>query len=256
MIDLHCHLDLYSDPAAVIRSVTERGMYVLSVTTTPRAFPVMKRMIKEAPRIRLGLGLHPELVAQRHSEVDLFPALLGETDYVGEVGIDGSPPHQASLDLQERTFRKILEHCSDQGGRILSIHSRGAAGRVLDCLEAYPKAGTAVLHWFSGSPKELERAADLGAWFSVGPAMLRSGRGRNLVAGMPQQRVLTETDGPFARDGGRALYPWDVASAEPALAEVWSVDVRGAREVIRQNLVRLSKARASPAGQVERVRVK
>lgn len=248
MIDLHCHLDLYPDPAAVVRSVTDRGIYVLSVTTTPRAFPVMKRMIKEAPRIRLALGLHPELVAQRHSEADLFPALLGETDYVGEVGIDGSPPHQDNLDLQERTFRRILKHCSDRGGRILSVHSRGAAGRVLDCLEAYPNAGSAILHWFSGSPKELERAAALGAWFSVGPAMLRSGRGRNLVAGMPQQRVLTETDGPFARDGGRPLYPWDVASAESALAEVWSLDPTGIRDVIKQNLVRLSKTRGSASG--------
>lgn len=240
MIDLHCHIDLYPDPAAVVRAVNDRGLYVLSVTTTPRAFPVMKRMIKEAPRIRLGLGLHPELVAQRHSEVDLFPALLAETDYVGEVGIDGSPPHRGSLDLQEQTFRKILMHCSDQGGRVLSIHSRGAAGKVLDCLEAYPNSGTAVLHWFSGSPKELARAVDLGAWFSVGPAMLRSDRGRNLVGRMPQQRVLTETDGPFAQEGGRPLYPWDVTSAEAALAEMWGFDAKSTRDVLKQNLARLS----------------
>jgi len=245
---MHCHLDLYPDPHAVVRSVADRGIYVLSVTTTPRAFPVMKRMIREAPRIRLGLGLHPELVAQRHSEVDLFPALLGETDYVGEIGIDGSPPHRGSLDLQEQTFRRILKHCSDRGGRILSIHSRGAARRVLDCLEVHPSAGPAVLHWFSGSSKELERAVDLGVWFSVGPAMLRTSRGRSLVAAMPQQRVLTETDGPFARDGSRPLYPWDVANAESALAEVWSIDSNNVREVINQNLAKLSDSRSSIAG--------
>lgn len=248
MIDLHCHLDLYPDPAAVVRTITDRGLYVLSVTTTPRAFPVMKRMIKEAPRIRLGLGLHPELVAQRHLEVDLFPALLEETNYVGEVGIDGSPEHRHCLELQERTFRKILKHCSDRGGRVLSIHSRGAAGRVLDCLEANPNAGTAVLHWFSGSSKELQRAVDLGVWFSVGPAMLRSARGRSLVAGMPRQRVLTETDGPFARVGGRVLYPWDVADAETALASVWGLDPSSVRGVIKQNLVTLAKTRASASG--------
>lgn len=248
MIDLHCHLDLYPDPAAVVRLVDDRGIYVLSVTTTPRAFPVMKRMIKEAPRIRLGLGLHPELVAQRHSEVDLFPALLGETDYVGEIGIDGSPPHRDSLDLQERTFRRILKHCSDRGGRILSIHSRGAASRVLDCLEANPGAGTAILHWFSGSANELARATALGVWFSVGPAMLRSSRGRNLIAAMPQQRVLTETDGPFARDGGNALYPWDVVNAELALAEMWSLDPTNVRDVIKQNLLRLSKTKHKCCG--------
>jgi len=244
VIDLHCHLDLYPDPAAMIRSVTERGIYVLSVTTTPRAFPVMKRMIKGSPRIRLGLGLHPELVAQRHSEVDLFPALLSETDYVGEVGIDGSPAHQASVPLQERTFRRVLEFCSDRGGRILSIHSRGAASRVLDCLAETPGAGTPVLHWFSGSPKELERAVALGAWFSVGPAMMRSERGRLLVAGMPQDRVLTETDGPFARNGSNPLNPWDVTGAESALAELWGIGPLSVRKVLSENLRQLSETRA------------
>lgn len=243
MIDLHCHLDLYPDPEAMIRSVTERGIYVLSVTTTPRAFPVMKRMIKGSQRIRLGLGLHPELVAQRHAEVDLFPALLGETDYVGEIGIDGSPPRQASLDLQERTFRRILDYCADHGGRILSIHSRGAASRVLDCLAATPGAGTPVLHWFSGSPKELERAITLGAWFSVGPAMLRSARGRLLVAGMPRDRVLTETDGPFARHGNSPLNPWDITSAESALAQLWGIAPDSVRKVLLANLRRLSETR-------------
>jgi TatD DNase family protein len=248
VIDLHCHLDLYPDPEAMIRSVTERGIYVLSVTTTPRAFPVMKRMIKGSPRIRLGLGLHPELVAQRHSEVDLFPALLGETDYVGEIGIDGSPPHQASLDLQERTFRRILDYCADRGGRILSIHSRGAAGRVLDCLAATPGAGTPVLHWFSGSPTELERAVSLDAWFSVGPAMLRSERGRLLIAGMPRGRVLTETDGPFARNGKVALNPWDVVGAEAGLAELWGVAPGAVGSMLAANLRQLSETRDGTAG--------
>ncbi|MBX3582851.1 MAG: TatD family hydrolase [Rhizobiaceae bacterium] len=241
MIDLHCHLDLYPDPAEMVRLVTERGIYVLSVTTTPRAFPVMKRMIKGSPRIRLGLGLHPELVAQRHSEVDFFPALLGETAYVGEVGIDGSPANRASVPLQERTFRRILKHCSDRGGRILSIHSRGAAGRVIDCLAETPGAGTPVLHWFSGSAKELERAVALGAWFSVGPAMTRSERGRFLVAGMPRDRVLTETDGPFARDGNTPFNPWDVTRAETALAELWGIAPDRVRHVLSANLRQLSE---------------
>lgn len=242
MIDLHCHLDLYPDPAEMVRSVTERGIYVLSVTTTPRAFPVMKRMIKGSPRIRLGLGLHPELVAQRHSEVDLFPALLDETAYVGEVGIDGSPAHLASLPLQERTFRTILKHCSDRGGRILSIHSRGAAGRVIDCLAESPGAGIPILHWFSGSIAELERAIALGAWFSVGPAMMRSERGRLLVGRMPRDRVLTETDGPFARNGNTHLNPWDVAGAETALAVLWGIKPDQVRRSLSANLRKLSEA--------------
>src|ERR1700693_5301866 len=100
-------------------------------------------------------------------------------------------------------FEHILAKCNELGGRVMSVHSRYAAGEVLDCLERYPDAGTAVLHWFSGSTRNLGRANELGCWFSVGPAMLRSRKGRDLAVQMPRERILTESDGPFANVEGR-----------------------------------------------------
>ena len=76
-----------------------------------------------------------------------------------------------------------------------------ASGAVLDRLQAYRDAGIPVLHWFSGPRRDLECAIELGCWFSVGPAMLRSRTGRALAALMPRDRVLTESDGPFAQEG-------------------------------------------------------
>ena len=38
--------------------------------------------------------------------------------------------------------------------------------------------------------------------------MLRSRKGRELAAAMPLDRLLTETDAPFARDGENPLMPW------------------------------------------------
>lgn len=242
MIDLHCHIDLYPDPVAVLQAVAERRMYVLSVTTTPRAFPIMRRLTKGMPRVRIGLGLHPELAAERHTEVDLFPRMLNETDYVGEVGIDGSPAHRETLMVQQRVFSRILEHCADHGGKILSIHSRGAAGRVMDALENCPEAGTPVFHWFSGTHDELKRAVAMGGWFSVGPAMLRSAKGLDLVAAMPADRVLTETDGPFARNGRDPLYPWDLEGASEALAKVWKTEADEVNMQLSSNLKTLSSA--------------
>ena len=88
----------------------------------------------------------------------------------------------------------------------MSIHRRYAARAVLDRIKFYPHAGTPVLHWFSGSDQELNRAIHCGCWFSVGPAMLTSQKGRKLV--------LTETDGPFTQSNGRRLFPWEVDMAE------------------------------------------
>lgn len=222
MIDLHCHIDLYPDPAGVLAECVRKGIYVLAVTTTPLAWEGNLKLTHGKPRIQVAPGLHPELAAQRHTELPLLLSLISRTRYVGEVGIDGSPHLRKHVPLQSEIFREVVARCAHHSGRVISIHSRAAATFVLDILEQHPSAGIPVLHWYSGTMAELDRAIALGCWFSVGPGMLRSKKGRLLAARMPRDRVLTETDAPFVQDGGRPLMPWDVETAELALSECWN----------------------------------
>lgn len=236
MIDFHCHVDLFPDPAALVAEITRRQCYVLAVTTTPLAWDGTNRVVGDAPRVRVALGLHPELVAQRHSEVSKFKELLPLARYVGEIGIDGSVSHRESFELQQHVFRQLLRATADAGGRTMSIHSRAAASAVLDALDEQPDAGTAVLHWFTGTLSEIRRAAALGCWFSVGPAMLRTKKGLRLLEEMPPARVLTESDGPFAQVGGSPIAPWDVGSAVEAIGETWGLGTDGAQRQLHSNL--------------------
>ena len=239
MIDFHCHLDLYPDPHQVSRECEARGIYVLSVTTTPSAWVGTEALTHGSSRIRTALGLHPQIAPERKSELPLFESVLPMTRYVGEVGLDGTPEFKRHWRDQTEVFTKILAACSREGGRVLSVHSRRAATPVLDALEAHPEAGTPILHWFSGSPHELTRAVELGCWFSVGPTMLRSGRGRLLAAKMPRDRLLTESDGPFAQIERRAALPWDSELAIVALSELWAEPEGAVREQLHSNLRRL-----------------
>lgn len=236
MIDLHCHLDLYRDPHRVAANCASRGVYVLSVTTTPSAWEGTSALATNAERIQTAIGLHPQLAHERHSELPRFDELLPRTRYVGEVGLDGAPEFRKHWDVQVSVFNHVLASCSKAGGRILSIHSRRASGAVLDQLEAHPNVGIPVLHWFSGSHGDLLRAIELGCWFSVGPAMLRSERGRSLSALMPPNRVLTESDGPFAKADGASIMPWQVDGAVQRLAEIWAVGPSEAERTIHRNL--------------------
>lgn len=221
MIDFHCHLDLYPDPRNVARECAARGVYVLSVTNAPSAWSGTAAIAPEGSRIRTALGLHPQLATQRKGELALFRELLGKVRYVGEIGLDGTPDHKSSWTDQVAVFSEILRACAAVGGRVLSIHSRGAAQEVVELLDQSPNAGTPVLHWFSGTQGQLERAIAIGCWFSVGPSMLAGAKGRSLVRSMPRERVLPESDGPFAQFQGRAAVPWDSASVVERLAEVW-----------------------------------
>jgi TatD DNase family protein len=84
----------------------------------------------------------------------------------------------------------------------MSVHSVRAASAVLGHVEAYlpPDRGRVVLHWFTGSPAEARRGAALGCYFSVNAEMLRTDRHRALLAQIPRDRLLTETDGHTGRD--------------------------------------------------------
>jgi TatD DNase family protein len=221
MIDFHCHLDLYSNPNAIARRCNLEKLRVLSVTTVPSAFQGTLALAQSADHIHTALGLHPELVASRHRELPLFEALLNTTRFVGEVGLDGSYRHRSSLAQQESILRDILRLCARAGGRIISMHSRGAASKILDVLSDQPNAGTFILHWYLGKKRDVERAVELGCWFSVNPTMLSTANGRSAVAAMPPDKVIPESDGPFGTVGGRPANPWDAWSVVPDLASLW-----------------------------------
>lgn len=248
MIDLHCHLDLYPNPGWVVRGCISRNLYVLSVTTTPSAWPGTSSLARGSNRIRTALGLHPQLAHQRKSELPLFERYLAGTRYVGEVGLDGTPECKPHWSDQVTVFTWILRACQQAGGRILSIHSRRAATAVLDLLEAHIGAGVPVLHWFSGSKRELSRAVSLGLWFSVGPGSLGSDKGRALVRRMPRDRVLIESDGPFVQVDGRTALPWDSDRAVAALADTWETSASDVRVQLFANLKQLLLTSGEGAG--------
>lgn len=232
LIDCHCHLDLYPEPSIVAASLTCEPCLVLSVTTTPSAWRGTSTLGSSVPGVHTGLGLHPQLANERAGEFALMESLVRTAEFIGEVGLDGSPELRATWPIQLRLFESILDLATRAGGRVISIHSRRAAGQVASRLQAFPDAGTPILHWFSGTVKELQLATEIGCWFSVGPAMLRSKAGRGLVERMPRERVLPETDGPFARDAtGKPLYPVSAKEVQAGAAEVWGepVEVVAAR---------------------------
>jgi len=245
MIDFHCHLDLYHDPHQVIATCLQRGLFVLSVTTTPSAWNGTSALANNQDRIQTAIGLHPQMAHERHSELSLFDANLAKVQYVGEIGLDGAPEFRQHWETQIKVFEHILRSCMRKGGRIMSIHSRRASHAVLEKLEVFKGAGVPVLHWFSGSFHDLERAKVLDCWFSVGPAMLSGERGRALVSKMPRHRILTESDGPFTKTENRSLWPWDVDIALRELSKIWVLPYEETQHIVRENFRKLTSASRS-----------
>jgi TatD DNase family protein len=145
---------------------------------------------------------------------------------------------------QRRALDTILADSETQQ-RLVTIHSASATTDVVAALGEHHVPG-AVLHWFLGSTADLERAIDQDTYFSVNSAMLTSTRGRNATAQMPPNRVLVETDAPFAKRGKTPLTAGDVAHAESALARMWRLEPAEVRHRLWDNLRALQRRLAIP----------
>ena len=236
-VDFHCHLDLYPDLAQAIALCERARTATLAVTTTPKAFRQNEKLAKGKEFVRVGLGLHPHLAEDRWNELPLFEALLDETRYVGEVGLDAGPRFYRSMEKQTEVFRRILTLCATRGGKVLSIHSVRATTQILGHLEElFPRsAGRVVFHWFSGTIPEARRAAEFGCYFSVNQAMFRNERGQELVRSLPLDRILTETDGPFVEIGDKPVNPGEVAETVKLIAKTRGLDAETLRRQVVTN---------------------
>jgi len=220
LVDAHCHLDLFPDPIALARCVNERRIHTIAVTNAPSVFSHTERLAAGSRYLHAAVGLHPELVATHAHELDRIWPALERTRFVGEVGLDYTTNDPDLRSRQRAVFTKILDHCAAYGDKTITVHSRRATADTIDAIgERY--RGRVVLHWFTGSRKELERAIRNGLYFSVNPAMVQTQKGRELVAAMPSDRVLTESDGPFVRMGAQSADPTSAPIVIQYLAQVW-----------------------------------
>lgn len=241
-VDAHCHIDLFESPRQVLEEAERQHVYTIAVTNAPSVFEHSERLAESSTYVRTALGLHPELVCTHGGELALFRSLLGRTRYVGEVGLDYFTSDAKDRETQRKVFASILEWCAEDGGKTITVHSRRAATDVVAAVgESFP--GSVILHWFTGTPSELEAASRCGLYFSVNPAMAGSPRGRSLIAKMAPDRVITETDGPFVQIRNRVARPVDVRQVLTILASIWQVDEDEARLNVLANFRRLLRKR-------------
>ena len=239
--DFHCHVDLHPDPVAIIDRCVLEKIFVLAVTTTPKAWAQNCIWANRNHYVYAAAGLHPELVGERYAEINLLEHQIHESPFIGEVGLDGSSRHRASYQRQKDVFIRILNAAQKAGKRVLSIHSRSSAPDVISLIQRHtdPQQVLSILHWFSGSMRQIDEAFDVGCYFSVNRAMFDSEHGRSLIKHIPIDRLLTETDLPFTKVEKRNSLPGDVATTAALLANVYEIPASLMNSRLRTNAQRV-----------------
>ena len=175
---------------------------ILAVTTTPKAYEKEITIFKPRVNIKVALGLHPQLVSERYSELSLVEKHIGDAEYIGEIGLDFNSQFYFSKEKQIGVFENVISWCSPKGGKVISIHSVRSDKVVLDVLEKHccTDKNKCILHWFSGSMTQLRRAVEMGCYFSINGAMIKSPNGHKLIPNIPADKILLESDAPFIND--------------------------------------------------------
>lgn len=217
LYDMHCHLGFAANSVQAGAIAAAAHIGALSCTVTPEEFAARGAAggvggggadggagrCSGSP-VTWALGLHPWYVAENwRPQVEAFEALMPQVSAFGEVGLDFSARHQGSADAQMAAFHHLLQAIVARARQsatppMLSLHAVRSADAVLEALRKTDALENCqvVLHWFSGSGEELAAARQAGCYFSVGPHMLASRRGRAYGAQIPLSKLLLETDEP------------------------------------------------------------
>lgn len=206
--DAHVHANLMDSPLNVARSSNEAELGLFTCGVTPHDYLELVPQLTQ-DNIRVGLGAHPWYISDgrvTEKDIELLLELMGETPYLGEIGLDFSFRYcvDGLQELQVKAFTKICARAAElsRNGqpRVLSMHTVRSVNAVLDILEqtGASQACVPIIHWFSGSSDELQRAIKLGCWFSVGEMSLKTKRGREYAKVYPKDKLLIETDLPFS----------------------------------------------------------
>ena len=204
--DAHVHANLIDSPLNVARSSNDAGLGLFTCGVTPHDYLKLTPQLTQ-DNIRVGLGAHPWYISDgrvTEKDIELLLELMGQTPYIGEIGLDFSSRYcvDGLQELQVKAFTQICARAAELSRssqpRVLSMHTVRSVDAVLDILEqtGAAQACIPIIHWFSGSSDELQRAIKLGCWFSVGEMSLKTKRGREYAKVYPKDKLLTETDLP------------------------------------------------------------
>ena len=204
--DTHFHLDLFERPKEVLEQIEKEKVYTIAVTNLPEVFEHTHTLVQGSKYVRAALGFHPELVYQHKNQIGKFLELLRQSRYVGEIGLDNYNKAPADYSIQKKIFEEIISACNAAQKKILTVHSRRSEKDLISIISP-DFSGKVILHWYSGSIKEMEKALSYGFYFSINYAMTQSENGRKIIEGIPVDRILLETDGPFIKIGNQPSTP-------------------------------------------------
>ncbi|MFK7993002.1 MAG: TatD family hydrolase [Granulosicoccus sp.] len=206
LIDSHVHTDderFEHDRTAVLQSARAANVVAQILPgVSRRLWPRIKLLCSEHSDLFACYGLHPCFCNEHAIEdIDELGSWLAREHpvAVGECGLDYQTAGGDKA-LQQRLFAAQLALAREFNLPVV-VHARKAVEDVIRMIRSSGHS-TGLVHSFSGSSQQARRLIDLGYKLSFGGAATfeRAKRLRQLVAELPLDAILLETDAPDQPD--------------------------------------------------------
>lgn len=205
LIDSHAHLEL--DPLIHdTKNVVDRARNIglIAIITVGIDLKDSERALELAHKFEdvfACVGFHPHNA--KHAgigELEEIEKMATDSKVVGygEIGLDFFRNH-SPRDIQITIFEEQIRIAKNLEKPVV-IHLRDAYSEGLSMLEeAGPFQNSGVIHCFSGNQEDAERALEMGFYISIPGTVTyrKNDQLRSIVAKLPEDRILLETDCPF-----------------------------------------------------------
>lgn len=229
LVDTHTHIDdagFDADRAEVVARARAAGVTRQLVAGIDAAgWPGLRTTCASHPGLFPAYGLHPLFLAKHRPEHldELREWIRRERPLaVGECGLDY---YVDGLDRKQQAdyFEAQLAIAADTGLPVI-VHARRAVEEVILTLRRFDGL-RGVVHSFSGSRQQAEQLWERGFLLGIGGPVTyaRAKRLRRLVAEMPIEWLLLETDSPDQPDcrrQGQRNEPAHLTAVLEAIAEL------------------------------------
>ncbi|MDX8382847.1 MAG: TatD family hydrolase [Ghiorsea sp.] len=228
-IDSHCHLDDPCFEQTLVQTLNRARKLGITQLIIPgiqqQNWGNQLAIQQKYEGIHNAFGIHP-WYCHLHSAADLstLESLLPQAVALGECGLDFMP-NRPDKSLQIYWFQAQLE-LAQQYKLPVIMHSVKSTDTMLTVLKKYPQI-TGVIHGFSGSKEQATRFTDLGFYIGLGTRACRapSKKVESLIASLPMERILLETDAPFGLKYGETNTPCQLIDVAKKVATLRNQDV-------------------------------
>jgi len=270
MIDTHAHLSkrLCDIDRVIVEKIKKENIKVVLAASDIKDSSENIELNKENKGdFFAAVGIHPQdtspdVKLSIDEQLDLLDSMVkNNSDIVvgiGECGLDFSsaPPEERdrSKEEQEKLFRGQIE-LAIKYKLPLIIHARKAVDETVEILKEY-KDLSGVFHCYAGGKKRIQKILDLGkpptasqSWrsgwyFGIDGNLTYEDGLSEIVAKIPQERLILETDSPFLTPEpfrGQKNNSTNIKYIYAKVAEIWDKSFEETEKIIDENAKRLFK---------------